>query len=113
MAASVCASSARSKCTLSYAACELLMKTHVQSLDDKSYKDEDFEVLAAKYQSFLCACAHHTRRLNGALVSRCAESLFKVEKRDATLFGNAMQDALGYCLKKGQGKPQGKKHRAL
>ncbi len=104
------AMSGRAKCTLTPAVCELLLKSHVSSLDNQTYNHEDQEVVVKEYLGLLSACAQHTTRLNSTLVASSAQRVFGVHAVVAKKFGDAMSQALSMCYSKGHKATSGKKY---
>ena len=88
---------ARASCTLEPGACDELLKMHVPSLEDSAWKNDDYEVVVAKYMSFLCGCAAQTTRLNSSIVAVSCVRIFGVPGAVGHNFGEAMSHALAHC----------------
>ncbi len=86
---------------MSPAVCELLLKSHVESLEDQAYLTDDCEIIVRRYLAFLCASAQQTNRLASSMVAGCAQKLFGVSPAAAKQFGDAMARALSFCFGKG------------
>ena len=99
----------RAKCELTAGQCETFLKAHIVDLNDKTYRDDDYEVIIQKYNGFLCAIAGSTTRVNSSLVRAAAKKVFKCDDKVANDFGNAMSEALSYCYSKGVKASTGKK----
>ena len=100
---------ARTRCELSLETCKLLLKSHVDSLDDRKYNDDDYDNVVKRYVGFLSACAQHTERLNSTIVQSAATSVLGASPSVAKKFADAMAHALSYCYSKGSKATSGKK----
>ena len=99
----------RAKCELTAAQCETFLKAHIVDLSEKTYQDDDFEVVVQKYNGFLCAIAGSTTRANASMIRAAVKRVFKPEEKVAKDFGDAMAGALSYCYSKGVKASTGKK----
>ena len=99
----------RAKCELTAGQCETFLKAHVVDLSDKTYQDDDYEVIVQKYNGFLCAIAGSTTRVNATMVRAAAKQVYGAEPKVAKDFGDAMSGALSYCYSKGTKASSGKK----
>ena len=82
---------------------------HVPSLEDSAWKNDDYEVVVAKYMSFLCGCAAQTTRLNSSIVAASCVRVFGVPGAVGQNCGEAMAHALSYCYGKKNKATSGKK----
>ena len=99
----------RAKCDLSVAVCEVLLKSHVSSIDSGLYLSEDMEAVVASFVGFLGAAGHHTVRLNATVVAAAAKNVLGVNDVVAKKFGDAMAHAFSFCVAKGCKAVSGKK----
>ena len=99
----------RAKCGLSVSVCEVLLKSHVSSIDSGLYLSEDMEAVVASFVGFLGAAGHHTVRLNATVVAAAAKNVLGVNDVVAKKFGDAMAHAFSFCVAKGCKAVSGKK----
>jgi heterodisulfide reductase subunit C len=99
----------RAKCGLSVSVCEVLLKSHVSSIDSGLHLSDDMEVVVASVVGFLGAAGNHTVRLNATVVAAAAKTVLGVNDVVAKKFGDAMAHAFSFCVAKGCKAVSGKK----
>ena len=99
----------RAKCELTAGQWETFLKAHIVDLSDKTYQDDDYEVIIQKYNGFLCAIAGSTTRVNATMVRAAAKQVYSADPKICKDFGDAMSGALSYCYSKGTKASSGKK----
>ena len=109
MCARVMQQQKRAKNELTDEMCKLLLKTHVDSLDDAKYKSDDMDLVVKRYVGFLSAVAQHTSRLSKDMVKANAADIFGCSAVVSEKFGSAMKTALSYCHSKGTKATSGKR----
>ena len=76
-------------------------KTYLKEPVTQQYLNQDVIVVVRSHVSFLVAVAPFTKRLNPSSVGRMVKEQYKMSKLEANMFGNAMCQAFGYCMKAG------------
>ena len=98
---------ARAKSTISLGRLQELMKEHIGEPTDEWMEGED--VTIKLYLDFFLALAQETARLNPVAVAVCADSLWKLGKNKAHLFGTALENAFSYAKRAGDKALDGSK----
>ena len=80
---------------------QLLLKNHIQSLDDLHFVHRDEEVVVARYQPFLEECARKTSRISVAMLQKAAIDHFGCSQTTAHQFANALANALSFLFQEG------------
>ena len=100
---------ARARNALDEDAYQLLLKSHITSLDDLRFVHRDEDVVVARYQPFLEDCARKTSRISVVMLQKAATEQFGCSQAIASQFANAMANAFSHCFKKVQHATSGKK----
>ena len=79
----------RSKCCLTDQQAVAFVKPHVKSLEDRAYKEDDWEDVVQAYSAFLCACAgaNGCLRLTSTVVSKAVAEVHAPGDKVSTEFG--------------------------
>ena len=100
---------ARARCTLKEADLERLLKVHVTGLGNKDHQEDDLDVVAQRYATFLAAVAAKSDRLSVSTLTRATEEVFNPGKTAAKKFAEAMAQTLRYVKASGDKATAGKK----
>ena len=87
--------------TISYEKLQEFGKTYLKEPVTQQYLNEDVVVVVRSHVSFLVAVAPFTKRLNPSSVARMVKEQYKMSHLEANMFGNAMCQAFGYCMRAG------------
>lgn len=99
----------RAKCLLTEEACNVLVKSHVKSLDDDVWKNDDMEIVIGHHLSLLVAISQHTARLKTSLLEKVLLTVLSCSPTVAHNFSLKMSQCLQYCVSKAGSATSGKK----
>ena len=99
----------RAKCLLTEEACNVLVKSHVKSLDDDVWKNDDLEIVIGHHLSLLVAISQHTARLKTSLLEKVLLTVLSCSPTVAHNFSLKMSQCLQYCVSKAGSATSGKK----
>jgi len=88
----------KAKQMISYAKLLQIGKTELSEPNQDLYCHDDMNVVVTSHQKFFEKVAPHTKRLNRVSLGNLAVELFKMSRREASLFGTSMAHAYSHCM---------------
>ena len=92
---------AKCKQTITLEILKHIGKEFLKEPNTMHYLCEDLAVVVASHFDFLVAAAPHTKRLNPCSLQLMIRDLWKLNARDAKLFGESLAAAYSHCMRAG------------
>ena len=91
----------KAKQMISYEKLLQIGKVELNEPNPDLYCHDEMNVVVTSHQKFFEKVAPHTKRLNPVSLANMAVELFKMSRREASLFGTSMAHAYSHCMLSG------------